>query len=142
MISVCRLSEIFFKVRQLSNIKLVYFHDSHISSQIWERKPLVSLAKPGIISGMFDHSSLDSLLDPAYPEDDLARQSGTEGGVSLTNLSHDSGLTTSDSQLYAFDGVENNSFSSSDDLRKLSAASSGRFIYLLFAEFFIDFLVR
>ena len=82
---------------------------------------------------MFDHSSLDSLLDPAYPEDDLARQSGTEGGVSLTNLSHDSGLTTSDSQLYAFDGVENNSFSSSDDLRKLSAASSGRFIYLLFA---------
>ena len=62
---------------------------------------------------MFDHSSLDSLLDPAYPEDDLARQSGTEGGVSLTNLSHDSGLTTSDSQLYAFEEPEN-SFSSDD----------------------------
>ena len=64
---------------------------------------------------MFDHSSLDSLLDPAYPEDDLARQSGTEagGGVSLTNLSHDSGLTTSDSQLYAFE-AEENSFSSDD----------------------------
>lgn len=62
---------------------------------------------------MFDHSSLDSLLDPPYPEDDLARQSGTEG-VSLTNLSHDSGLTTSDSQLYAFEEAENNSFSSDD----------------------------
>ena len=55
----------------------------------------------------FDHSSLDSLLDPAFPpEDDLARQSGTEG-LSLTNLSHDSGLTTSDSQLYAFEEPEN-----------------------------------
>lgn len=64
-------------------------------------------------SGLFDHSSLDSLLDPAYPEDDLARQSATEGGVSLTNLSHDSGLTTSDSQLYAFEEPEN-SFSSDD----------------------------
>eukprot|EP00090_Calanus_glacialis_P001956 TRINITY_DN11459_c0_g1_i1.p1 TRINITY_DN11459_c0_g1~~TRINITY_DN11459_c0_g1_i1.p1 ORF type:complete len:1431 (-),score=227.73 TRINITY_DN11459_c0_g1_i1:552-4844(-) len=64
-------------------------------------------------SALFDHSSLDSLLDPAYPEDDLARQSGTEG-VSLTNLSHDSGLTTSDSQLYAFEEPENNSFSSDD----------------------------
>jgi hypothetical protein len=64
-----------------------------------------------------DHSSLDSLLDPAYPEDDLARQSGAEG-LSLTNLSHDSGLTTSDSQLYAFEEPEtnnnNNSFSSDD----------------------------
>ena len=48
------------------------------------------------------------------PEDDLARQSAsTEGGVSLTNLSHDSGLTTSDSQLYAFEEPEN-SFSSDD----------------------------
>merc|ERR1719414_1489404 len=63
--------------------------------------------------GLYDHSSLDSLLDPPYPEDDLARQSGTEGGVSLTNLSHDSGLTTSDSQLYAFEEPEN-SFSSDD----------------------------
>ena len=60
---------------------------------------------------LFDNSSLDSLLDPNYPEDDLARQ---ESGVSLTNLSHDSGLTTSDSQLYAFDEPENNSFSSDD----------------------------
>lgn len=52
------------------------------------------------------------------------QQSATEG-VSLTNLSHDSGLTTSDSQLYAFE-EGNNSFSSSDDLRdqrKMSAAS-------------------
>ena len=72
-----------------------------------------SWTNPGIFPGMFDHSSLDSLLDPAYPEDDLARQSGTEGGVSLTNLSHDSGLTTSDSQLYAFEEPEN-SFSSDD----------------------------
>ena len=66
-----------------------------------------------VSGGLFDHSSLDSLLDPAYPEDDLARQSATEGGVSLTNLSHDSGLTTSDSQLYAFEEPEN-SFSSDD----------------------------
>ncbi len=44
-------------------------------------------------------------------------------GVSLTNLSHDSGLTTSDSQLYAFE--ENNSFSSSDDLRAERKLSSG-----------------
>jgi hypothetical protein len=54
----------------------------------------------------------------------LVQQSATEG-VSLTNLSHDSGLTTSDSQLYAFE-EGNNSFSSSDDLRdqrKMSAAS-------------------
>ena len=56
---------------------------------------------------------------------DLFQQHPGGEGASLTNLSHDSGLTTSDSQLYAFDGVENNSFSSSDDLRKLSAASSG-----------------
>ena len=29
---------------------------------------------------LFDHSSLDSLLDPGqYPEDDLGKQSGTEG---------------------------------------------------------------
>ena len=66
-----------------------------------------------VLGSHFDHSSLDSLLDPAFPpEDDLARQSGTEG-VSLTNLSHDSGLTTSDSQLYAFEEPEN-SFSSDD----------------------------
>ena len=44
-----------------------------------------------IVGGLYDHSSLDSLLDPPYPEDDLARQSAAEPGVSLTNLSHDSG---------------------------------------------------
>lgn len=76
---------------------------------------MISISLPLSFAGaLFDHSSLDSLLDPAYPEDDLARQSGTEG-VSLTNLSHDSGpLTTSDSQLYAFEEPENNSFSSDD----------------------------
>jgi len=89
--------------------------------------------------GLFDHSSLDSLLDPAYPDpaDPDASGVGISGGVggansgvganggmlsSLTNLSHDSGLTTSDSQLYG--GLEeaeqdgndanNHSFSSDD----------------------------
>ena len=63
---------------------------------------------------MYDHSSLDSLLDPDLAADDLARHSS--GGVSLTNLSHDSGLTTSDSQLYAFENEagDNASFSSDD----------------------------
>ena len=64
--------------------------------------------------GLYDHSSLDSLLDPDLAADDLARHSS--GGVSLTNLSHDSGLTTSDSQLYAFENEagDNASFSSDD----------------------------
>ncbi|XP_059082791.1 uncharacterized protein LOC131880234 isoform X3 [Tigriopus californicus] len=63
---------------------------------------------------LYDNSSLDSLLDANhFGESDLllSQQSGTEG-VSLTNLSHDSGLTTSDSQLYAFE--ENNSLSSDE----------------------------
>ena len=65
--------------------------------------------------GLYDHSSLDSLLDPTYGEDELRSPDGgggVEGGVSLTNLSHDSGLTTSDSQLYAAE--ETGSFSSDD----------------------------
>ena len=71
--------------------------------------------KPFIIKSQLFNARISDLIEQ-------------QEGASLTNLSHDSGLTTSDSQLYAFDGVENNSFSSSDDLRKLSAASSGRLI--------------
>lgn len=50
-----------------------------------------------------------------------------EGGVSLTNLSHDSGLTTSDSQLYAFEDGGNQSFSDEDysiENRQLAAAAN------------------
>jgi hypothetical protein len=52
-----------------------------------------------MITRAYDHSSLDSLLNPGGRDDDLNRQNGLEG-VSLTNLSQDSGLTTSDSQVY------------------------------------------
>lgn len=64
---------------------------------------------------MYDNSSLDSLLDAAS----MGHRNVTNGaesspaGHSFTNLSQDSGLTTSDSQLYAFE--DNNSSASSSD---------------------------
>lgn len=85
-------------------------------------------------SGLYDNSSLDSLLDASNQfssaEGELtstspnnggqivrghqhSASSHSEGGLSLTNLSQDSGLTTSDSQLYAFE-EDHHSFSSEE----------------------------
>ncbi|XP_040573451.1 uncharacterized protein [Lepeophtheirus salmonis] len=72
-----------------------------------------------------DNSSLESLLDNEIIHNDedermVVSTTSTSGatasgeGYSLNNLSHDSGLTTSDSQLFLFEGGENNSFSSDD----------------------------
>ena len=72
----------------------------------------------GVVKKLFDNSSLDSLLDGGNIDSNIGNRgaistssprgqvsvSTSEGGLSFTNLSQDSGLTTSDSQLYAIEG--------------------------------------